>query len=90
VKSVVRDLKIQNTLGLHARAAALLVQTVGKFQSEIWLSKDGRKVNGKSIMGVMSLAAAQGSRVRAEAEGEDAEELLEALEALFKRRFNEE
>ena len=85
-----RELRIINTLGLHARAAALVVQAAGRFQSQLWFCKDGRRVNGKSIMGVMSLAAAKGSRVKVEIEGEDAIELFQALEALFKDRFHEE
>jgi phosphocarrier protein len=84
------ELKVTNTLGLHARAAALLVQTTSRFQSQVWLSKNGRRVNGKSIMGVMSLAAAKGSRVKVEVEGDDGPALFQALEALFKNRFNED
>lgn len=90
MKRVERELRINNTLGLHARAAALVVQTAARFQSLLWLTKDGRRVNAKSIMGVMSLAAAKGSRVKVEIEGEDALELFDALEALFKDRFHEE
>jgi phosphocarrier protein len=90
VSTVDRELRVANTLGLHARAAALIVQTAARFRSQLWLFKDGRRVNGKSIMGVMSLAAPKGSRGKVEIEGDDALELLDALKALFKDRFHED
>lgn len=83
------DVEIVNQLGLHARAAAKLTQTAGRFGAEIWLSRNGRRVNGKSIMGVMMLAAGKGSVVTLEAEGEDAAAALEALRALVAERFGE-
>jgi phosphocarrier protein HPr len=83
------DAEIVNMLGLHARAAAKLTQTASRFASEVWLSRNGRKVNAKSIMGVMMLAAAKGSTVTLEAEGEDAADALEALRKLIADRFGE-
>ena len=84
-----RTLQIVNKLGLHARAAAKLVTLANKFKCEIRAIKDGREVSGKSIMGVMMLAAAKGSRVTFRAEGPDAEKALDAIEALIARKFDE-
>ena len=84
-----RTLQIVNQLGLHARAAAKLVTLAAKFKSDIRVSKDGREVSGKSIMGVMMLAAAKGSRITFRAEGPDAEKALDAIEALIARKFDE-
>ncbi len=84
-----KRLEIQNRLGLHARAAALLVQTVSRFSSEVKISKDGQVVDGRSIIGLLTLGAAKGSRVRVEAKGNDAEESLKAIEELFEKRFDE-
>jgi len=84
-----RNVVIKNKLGLHARAAALLVQTVSRYNSDVYLEKDGHRVNGKSIMGVMMLAAAKGSTVRIEASGEDAGEVLVQVEQLVDNRFGE-
>jgi phosphocarrier protein len=83
------EAEIVNKLGLHARAAAKLTELAGAFASEIWLSRNGRRVNAKSIMGVMMLAAGKGSRVLIEAEGEDAESALAALVKLIGERFGE-
>jgi phosphocarrier protein HPr len=80
---------IINKLGLHARASAKLTQLASGFQSEIHLTRNGRKVNAKSIMGVMMLAAGKGSSVRIEAEGEDAEAALAAIGALIADKFGE-
>jgi phosphocarrier protein HPr len=80
---------IVNKLGLHARAAAKLTHLAGSFQSEIWISRSGRRVNAKSIMGVMMLAAGQGSTVSLEAEGADAAAALAALTKLIAERFGE-
>jgi len=80
---------IINKLGLHARAAAKLTHVAGGFQCEIWLSRSGRRVNAKSIMGVMMLAAGKGSEVLIEAEGADADAALAALGALIADRFGE-
>jgi phosphocarrier protein HPr len=84
------EAEIVNKLGLHARAAAKLTEVAGAFASEIWLSRNGRRVNAKSIMGVMMLAAGKGSRVLIEAEGEDADAALAALAKLIAARFGEE
>ena len=81
--------EIVNKLGLHARAAAKLTHTASGFQSEIWLSRSGRRVNAKSIMGVMMLAAGKGSTVKIEAEGADADAALAALTKLIADRFGE-
>jgi phosphocarrier protein len=82
-------LEIKNRLGLHARAAALLVQTAGRFDAEITIAKDGQVVNGRSIMGVMMLAAEQGSRIEVSASGPQAGEALQAITALVDARFHE-
>jgi phosphocarrier protein len=82
-------LEIVNRLGLHARAAALLVQTASKFDADIAISKDGQTVNGRSIMGVMMLAAEQGSRIHVAATGRQAAEALAAIRALVAARFHE-
>ncbi len=81
--------EIVNKLGLHARAAAKLTHLAGNYHSEIWISRSGRRVNAKSIMGVMMLAAGQGTSVLLEAEGADAEEALAALTKLIANRFGE-
>jgi len=80
---------IVNKLGLHARASAKLTQLASSFQSEIHLSRNGRRVNAKSIMGVMMLAAGKGSAVSIEAEGPDADAALSAIGALIADRFGE-
>ncbi|TMH61145.1 MAG: HPr family phosphocarrier protein [Betaproteobacteria bacterium] len=83
------EAEIVNRLGLHARAAAKLTHIASGFQSEIWLSRSGRRVNAKSIMGVMMLAAGKGSTVKIEANGADAEAALAALKKLIADRFGE-
>jgi phosphocarrier protein len=83
------DAAIINRLGLHARAAAKLTHVASGFQCEIWLSRSGRRVNAKSIMGVMMLAAGKGSTVKIEAEGADADAALAALAKLIADRFGE-
>ena len=80
---------IVNKLGLHARAAAKLTHVAGGYQCEIWLSRSGRRVNAKSIMGVMMLAAGKGAEVLIEAEGADAQAAIAALTALIAERFGE-
>ncbi len=82
-------LKITNETGLHARPAAMLVKTTGKFKSDIYISKDGYEVNGKSIMGVLTLAAESGSTLEVRIEGEDEQEAMAALEELIRNNFNE-
>lgn len=84
-----RDVAIVNKLGLHARAASKFVTEAGRFDADIQVRKDGREVSGKSIMGVMMLAAARGSRILISADGEDAEAALDALEELVRDRFGE-
>ena len=85
-----RDFRISNKLGLHARPSAQLTQMAGRFASEIHISRNGRRVNAKSIMGVMMLAAGQGSTVTVEAEGEDAERAVDAIGRLIADGFGEE
>jgi len=84
-----RDIEIVNKLGLHARASAKLTQTAGSFQSEVWLSRNGRRVNGKSIMGVMMLAAAKGTTIRIDIDGPDEAEAMQALVDLVEDKFGE-
>ena len=89
VSKVIKRIEIKNKLGLHARAAALLVQTVNKFSAQVSLTKDGQTIDARSIMGVLTLAAAQGSKIQVEATGEDAERTVKAIERLVDNRFNE-
>jgi phosphocarrier protein HPr len=84
-----QELEIINKLGLHARASAKLTQLAAKFQSEVWIAKNGRKVNAKSIMGVMMLAAGKGSKVSLEAEGADEQACVDALVGLIHDKFGE-
>ena len=84
-----RPALIANRLGLHARAAAKLTHVASGFHCDIWLSRSGRRVNAKSIMGVMMLAAGKGAEVLIEAEGADADAALAALGALIADRFGE-
>jgi phosphocarrier protein HPr len=84
-----RDALIVNPLGLHARPAAQIVRLATTFGSDIWLEKDGMKVNGKSIMGVMMLAAECGSTIRIQASGDDAEQAIDAICGLVAEGFNE-
>jgi len=83
------EAEIVNKLGLHARASAKLTQTASRFPADIWLSRNGRRVNAKSIMGVMMLAAGQGSRITVETDGDEAQAALQALLALIADRFGE-
>jgi phosphocarrier protein HPr len=85
-----RDLTIVNEKGMHARAAAEFTRLAGKFKSGIFIARDGLEVNGKSIMGVLMLAAHCGSTIRIRAEGEDAEAALDALARLVENKFGEE
>ena len=84
-----KDLLIENKLGLHARAAAQIVKTASGFTAKILLSKDGIEVDGKSIMGIMMMAAAKGTTILVSAEGADEEKALEGMERLFKDKFGE-
>ncbi|HMM72931.1 MAG TPA: HPr family phosphocarrier protein [Rhodocyclaceae bacterium] len=83
------EVEVVNKLGLHARPSAKLTQLAGKFRAEIWLSRGQRRVNAKSIMGVMMLAAGRGTKLVVEAEGEDADEALAAIANLIADRFGE-
>jgi phosphocarrier protein len=85
-----KDISITNRLGLHARPAAMFVRIASRYRSEIWVSKESEDVNGKSIMGLMMLAAGQGSTLRIRCDGPDADKAMEELEALIKAGFNEE
>jgi phosphocarrier protein HPr len=85
-----REFVITNQLGLHARPAAMFVRLANTFKSEIIVEKDGEEINGKSIMGLMLLAAGCGSKLRITARGPDAEETLKALDELIARKFDEE
>ena len=87
---VERVIMIQNRLGLHARAAAMFVQTASKYASEVTMEKDGVEVNGKSIMGLMMLAAAKGSDVTIRAKGSDEAEAVAGIEDLIRQKFHEE
>ena len=83
------EVEIVNKLGLHARASAKLTQLAGSFKCEVWLSRNGRRVNAKSIMGVMMLAAGKGSRVVLQTDGPDETEALDAIAALIGDYFGE-
>lgn len=84
-----KKIRIVNKLGLHARAAATFVQTAGRFVCDIWVEKDGVEVNGKSIMGLMMLAAEMGSDISVRAEGIDSVEAMKALEKIVSNGFGE-
>ena len=84
-----QEIEIINKLGLHARASSKLTQTASQFASEIWIEKNGRKVNAKSIMGVMMLAAAMGSSITLETNGADEQAAMSALQALINDYFGE-
>ena len=84
-----REFVVPNRRGLHARAAARIVEVASRYRSEIWITKDGCRVDGKSILDVLTLAAKQWCTVTIAAHGDDADEALSALEELFKRNFDE-
>jgi phosphocarrier protein HPr len=85
-----KEVTIVNKLGLHARPAAMFVRVANKHRAEIWVEKDGEQVNGKSIMGLMMLAAGQGSKLLLSAEGSDADKAVKELELLIQGKFDEE
>ena len=85
-----KELTISNKLGIHARPAALFVKTANRFTCEIFVEKEGEKINGKSIMGLMMLAAGPGSKVTLHVRGADAVQAIAELEALVQRKFDEE
>jgi phosphocarrier protein HPr len=89
-QKIEKDIPIINRLGLHARPAAMFVRIASRYRSEVWVAKEGEEVNGKSIMGLMMLAAGQGSNLRIRCEGPDAEKAMEELEELISARFNED
>ena len=84
-----RTITISNKLGLHARASAKLTQAASKFESGVWISRNGRRVNAKSIMGVMMLAAGLGATVEIETDGEDEQAAMDTIEKLFADKFGE-
>ena len=86
---ITRDFTINNKLGLHARPSAQITQAASRHASEVWITRNGRRVNAKSIMGVMMLAAGQGSVLTVEADGPDETQAIEALAALIDSRFGE-
>lgn len=90
VPALKKSLVITNKLGLHARPAALFVKTANRFSSEVLVEKDGETINGKSIMGLMMLAAGPGSRLTLHVRGQDAAQALAELESLVQNKFNEE
>jgi len=85
-----KELTITNKSGIHARPAAMFVKTANRFASDIFVEKDGEKINGKSIMGLMMLAAGPGSKVTLHVKGADANNAIGELEALVKRKFDED
>jgi phosphocarrier protein len=89
-QKVEKELAIVNRLGLHARPAAMFVRIASRHRAEIWVSKEGEEVNGKSIMGLMMLAAGQGSKLRIRCDGPDADKAMEELEELIQAGFNED
>lgn len=84
-----QEVEIINKLGLHARASAKLTQVAGRFKAHVWVSRDGRRVNAKSVMGVMMLAAAMGSTLTVETDGPDESEAMDAVIRLIANRFEE-
>ena len=85
-----KELVVVNKLGIHARPAAMFVKTANQFDCEVFVEKDGETVNGKSIMGLMMLAAGPGCKIRVQADGNDAAKAVNEIEALLKRKFDEE
>jgi len=89
-QKIEKEVTIVNRLGLHARPAAMFVRIASRHRAEIWVSKEGEEVNGKSIMGLMMLAAGQGSKLRIRCDGPDADKAIEELEELIKAGFSED
>ena len=89
-QKIEKDVPVINRLGLHARPAAMFVRIASRFRAEIWVSKEGEEVNGKSIMGLMMLAAGQGSKLHIRCEGPDAVKAMADLEELINARLNED
>ena len=88
--TLARDFQVSNKLGIHARPAALFVKTANRFECDVFVEKDGEKVNGKSIMGLMMLAAGPGCKLTVTFAGPDASKALAEIDALIKRKFDEE
>ena len=88
-KPATKELLVQNKMGIHARPAAMIVRVTNKFKAEVFVEKDEEQVNGKSIMGLMMLAAAKGTTVKFLATGENAPQMLAELETLFSKKFDE-
>jgi len=89
-QKIEKEITIINRLGLHARPAAMFVRIASRYRSEIWVEKEGEQINGKSIMGLMMLAAGQGSKLMIRCEGPDADRAMEEIEELINKRFNED
>jgi phosphocarrier protein HPr len=89
-QKIEKEITIINRLGLHARPAAMFVRIANRYRSEIWVEKEGEQINGKSIMGLMMLAAGQGSKLMIRCEGPDADRAMEEIEDLINRRFSED
>lgn len=89
-ENLIRELVIQNQYGIHARPAAMFVKTASKFQADVTVEKGNMKVSGKSIMGLMTLEAGNGAKVKIHAEGVDAERVLDELQKLVEQKFHEE
>ena len=90
IRMVEKEVEIVNRLGLHARAAAKLVHLTSRYTSQVWLTKDGEEVDAKSILGILLLAAAQGSSVNVKCVGDDEQEAIQAIEEVFADRFDED
>ncbi len=86
---LIKELLVQNKMGIHARPAAMIVRITNKFKADVFVEKDEEQVNGKSIMGLMMLAAGKGSKVKFLASGADAQQMLDELDQLFARKFDE-
>ena len=89
-QKIEKEVTVINRLGLHARPAAMFVRIASRYRSEVWVAKEGEQINGKSIMGLMMLAAGQGSKLLIKCEGPDADKAIEELEELIQQKFNEE
>jgi phosphocarrier protein HPr len=90
IEMEIQTFTIRNRLGLHARAAALVVKTANRFEAEVVIEKDGLEVNGKSIMGILMLAASKGTRITLKADGKDSVQAIRALGELIENKFGEE
>ena len=89
-QKVSKEITVLNRLGLHARPSAMFVKVCNRHKADIWVERDGEQVNGKSIMGLMMLAAGQGSKLRITCEGCDADSAIQEIEQLIQRRFDED